>query len=174
MNSRGIQFLHTAPLKCLFDKGKTVRILSQLSMSICCYMYVCGFAELPVVKQVNRNRHRDSGRLDFYSEILLTPFERDPHCETCAALQKTPVFPVLQTWYNPTHHLPTEKTQSKYDISDNGKNNTESRVMDETMMSFQKTAHIFVPCVFSGDMTHTVQCGQRAWLKTKTEEMVWK
>ncbi len=28
---------------------------------------------------------------------ILTPFEKDPHCETCATLQKTPVFPVLQT-----------------------------------------------------------------------------
>lgn len=41
---------------------------------------------------------------------LLTLFEIDPHCEICATLRKTPAFPVLQTWYNPTHHLSTDKT----------------------------------------------------------------
>lgn len=36
---------------------------------------------------------------------LLTPSGRDPHCETCAAPEKTPAFPVLQTWSDPAHHL---------------------------------------------------------------------
>lgn len=50
----------------------------------------------------------------------LTRVGRDPHCETCATPQKTPVFPELQTWYNPTHHLANEKTSCKWPFSDTG------------------------------------------------------
>lgn len=70
--------------------------------SACAKVSLRGFckpAEVPTAKSAGVFLQRN-GPLG-----SLTPFGRDPHCETCAVLQKTQVSPVLQTWYNPTHHL---------------------------------------------------------------------
>lgn len=51
---------------------------------------------------------RGGGRTEEWKR--LTRAGRDPRCGTCAAPRKTPVFPELQTWYGPTHHLSEEET----------------------------------------------------------------
>ena len=48
---------------------------------------------------------------------MLTLSGRDPHCETCATLQKTPMFPVLQTWYIPVHHLSKQNRTNQYNAA---------------------------------------------------------
>lgn len=97
-------------------------------------------------------------KCDFCREQFLTLFERDPHCETCLTLQKTPVFPVLQTWYNPAHHLPKEKTASKYNISDKLATITQWKI--KQMMTFLKLARTVISSVCWADVTHTAQCGE--------------